>query len=61
MSLKKKLIADLLFGIQIIGAFVLGGSQFFRFLKTTQGQLGTAFEYVSINRSIPFPSLFTRN
>ena len=37
MSSKKKLIADLLFGVQIIGAFVLCGSQFFRLLETAQG------------------------
>lgn len=38
MSAKKRLIADLLFGVQIIGALVLCGSQFFRLLQTTQGQ-----------------------
>jgi hypothetical protein len=43
MSSKKKLIADLLFGVQIIGAFVLCGSQFFRLLETTQGQLLSMF------------------
>lgn len=43
MSSKKKLIADLLFGIQIIGALVLCGSQFIRFLKETQGQLLSMF------------------
>lgn len=39
MSSRKKLIADLFFGIQIISAFVLCGSQFFRLLEITQGQL----------------------
>lgn len=43
MSSKKKLIADLLFGVQIIGAFVLCGSQFFRLLETTKGQLLSMF------------------
>jgi hypothetical protein len=43
MSSKKKLIADLLFGVQIIGAFVLAGSQFFRLLDTTKGQLLSMF------------------
>lgn len=42
MSLKKS-IADVLFVIQIIGAFVLCGSQFIRFLETTQGQLLSMF------------------
>lgn len=39
----KKLIADLLFVVQIIGAFVLCGSQFFRLLETTKGQLLSMF------------------
>jgi len=43
MSSKKKLIADLLFGVQIIGAFVLCGSQFFRLIETTKGQLLSMF------------------
>lgn len=43
MSSKKKLIADLLFGVQIIGAFILAGSQFFRLLETTKGQLLSMF------------------
>lgn|GEM_PF-541558 len=38
MSSQKKLIADLLFGVQIIGAFVFSGSQFFRLLENTTGQ-----------------------
>ena len=37
MSAKKKMIADLLFGVQIAGAFVLCGSQFFRMLRTVEG------------------------
>ncbi len=40
---KKKLITDVLFGIQITGAFVLCGSQFVRFLETTQEQLLSMF------------------
>lgn len=43
MSSQKKLVADLLFGVQIIGAFVLAGSQFFRLLETTKGQLLSMF------------------
>lgn len=43
MSSEKNLIADLLFGVQIIGAFVLAGSQFFRLLETTKGQLLSMF------------------
>ena len=43
MSSKKKLIADLLFGVQIVGAFILCGSQFFRLLETTKGQLLSMF------------------
>ena len=43
MFLKKKLIADLLFWIQIVCAFILCGSQFFRFLETTKGQLLSMF------------------
>lgn len=43
MSSQKKLIADLLFGVQIIGAFVLAGSQFFRLIETTKGQLLSMF------------------
>ena len=43
MFLKKKLIADLLFWIQIVCAFILCGSQFFRFLETTRGQLLSMF------------------
>lgn len=38
MSSNKKLVADLLFGVQIVGAFALAGSQFFRLLRTVQGQ-----------------------
>lgn len=34
----KKHVADLLFAMQMIGAFVLCGTQFFRLLQTTQGQ-----------------------
>ena len=37
MSLRKKIIADLLFGVQIVCAFALGGSQFLRALETLQG------------------------
>lgn len=36
---KLKFTADLLFGVQIIGAFFLGGSQFLRLLEATAGQL----------------------
>lgn len=43
MSSKKKLIADLLFGVQIISGFVLCGIQFFRLLETTKGQLLSMF------------------
>ncbi|MEK9158933.1 MAG: hypothetical protein AAB673_02940 [Patescibacteria group bacterium] len=43
MSWNKKLLADVLFGVQIIGALVLSGSQFFRLLETTQGQLLSMF------------------
>ena len=43
MPSKKKLVADLLFGVQIIGAFVLCVSQFFRLLETTKGQLLSMF------------------
>ena len=43
MSSKKKLIADLLFGVQLIGAVALCGSQFFRLLETTKGQLLSMF------------------
>lgn len=43
MSLKRKLIADFLFLVQIICAFILCGSQFFRFLETTKGQLLSMF------------------
>lgn len=37
MSSRKKMIADSLFGVQIICTFVFGGSQFFRMLTTSQG------------------------
>lgn len=43
MSSEKNLMADLLFGVQMIGAFVLAGSQFFRLLETTKGQLLSMF------------------
>src|SRR3990167_5185416 len=43
MSSKKKLIADLLFWVQIIGAFVYCWNQFFRLLETTNGQLLSRF------------------
>lgn len=43
MSWNKKLIADVLFGVQILGALVLSGSQFFRLLETTKGQLLSMF------------------
>jgi hypothetical protein len=33
----KKTIADLLFGVQIVGAIIFGGSQFLRMLTTSQG------------------------
>ena len=38
MLLQKKRVADLLFVVQIIGAFFLAGSQFIRFLHKTDGQ-----------------------
>lgn len=38
MSAKKRLIADLLFGVQIVSALVIFGSLFFSLLHTTQGQ-----------------------
>ncbi len=34
---KKKIIADLLFGVQIACTFIFGGVQFWNLLKTTQG------------------------
>lgn len=37
MSSHKKMIADSLFGVQIICTLVFGGSQFFRMLTTAQG------------------------
>lgn len=37
MSSQKKMIADSLFGVQIICTFVFGGSQFLRMLTTSQG------------------------
>jgi len=37
MSLRKKMFADLLFGVQIICTFIFGGSQFLRMLTTSQG------------------------
>lgn len=37
MSFKKKMTADLLFGVQIICTFIFGGSQFLRMLTTSQG------------------------
>ena len=43
MSRKKKLTADFLFAVQIVGAFVFAGSQFFRLLETTKGQLLSMF------------------
>jgi hypothetical protein len=43
MSQKKKWTADFLFAVQIVGAFVFAGSQFFRLLETTKGQLLSMF------------------
>lgn len=43
MSAKKKLLADLLFAVQIVFAFVLGVSQFLRMLETIQGVSLTMF------------------
>lgn len=37
MSFNKKIIADILFGIQIICTFAFGGSQFLRMFTTSQG------------------------
>lgn len=37
MSQRKKMIADSLFGVQIICTFTFGGSQFLRMLTTSQG------------------------
>lgn len=37
MSVRKKMFADLLFVVQILGALALCGSQFVRFLHTTDG------------------------
>lgn len=54
MSSWKKLVADFLFGVQIIGAFVLGGSQFFRLLETTEGQLLSMFLGMEAFASINF-------
>lgn len=48
MFWKTRMIADLLFWIQLIGAFVLAGSQFFRLLETTEGQLLSVFFVVVV-------------
>jgi hypothetical protein len=37
MSSRKKIVADLLFGVQIASTFVWGGAQFVRMLTTSQG------------------------
>lgn len=43
MSSWKKLVADLLFWVQVVGVLVVCGSQFFRLLETTKGQLLSKF------------------
>lgn len=45
---RKYAVADALFIIQIVGALLLGGSQFVRFLETTQGQLLSMFLLMQI-------------
>ncbi len=48
MTFRSKVTADLLFGVQIIGAFVLCVSQFIRLLTSTNGQLLCMFLGIEI-------------
>lgn len=50
----KRQIADILFGAQIIGAFILCGSQFFRLLETTNGQLLSMLFFVEAYYGLHF-------
>jgi len=45
MSTRKRVVADLLFGIQALSALIFGGSQFVRMLTSTQGVSITWFGF----------------
>lgn len=48
MSKKEKLIADLLFGLQIVGAFIVCSTQFFRMLQSIKGVVFSQFILIEV-------------